>query len=95
MKKFIKGITSWPVFAAFQIIASVVLVLSIVKLGILPPLYLGGLCGGLGGVENSVKTIEDFMGIDINYYVRVNFTSLVKIVDALGGITVESPAIIT
>lgn len=46
---------------------------------------------GLGGVENSVKTIEAFMGIDINYYVRVNFTSLVKIVDALGGITVESP----
>lgn len=46
---------------------------------------------GLGGVENSVKTIENFMGIDINYYVRVNFTSLVKIVDALGGITVESP----
>lgn len=46
---------------------------------------------GLGGVENSVKTIENFMGIEINYYVRVNFTSLVKIVDALGGITVESP----
>ena len=46
---------------------------------------------GLGGVENSVKTIENFMGIDINYYAKVNFTSLVKIVDALGGITVESP----
>lgn len=46
---------------------------------------------GLGGVENSVKTIENFMGIEINYYARVNFTSLVKIVDALGGITVNSP----
>ena len=46
---------------------------------------------GLGGVDNSVKTVEEFMGIDINYYVRVNFTSLTKIVDALGGITVESP----
>ena len=46
---------------------------------------------GLGGIENSVKTIEDFMGIDVNYYARVNFTSLVKIVDALGGITVYSP----
>lgn len=46
---------------------------------------------GLGGVENSVKTIEDFMNIDINYYARVNFTSLIKIVDALGGIEVESP----
>lgn len=45
---------------------------------------------GLGGVENSVSTIENFMGIDINYYARVNFTSLIKMVDALGGITVYS-----
>ncbi len=46
---------------------------------------------GLAGVENSVKTIENFMGIDINYYARVNFTSLITMVDALGGITVNSP----
>lgn len=46
---------------------------------------------GLGGVENSVETIENFMGIDINYYARVNFTSLIEMVDALGGITVYSP----
>lgn len=45
---------------------------------------------GLGGVENSVETIENFMNIDINYYARVNFTSLVKMVDALGGIEVYS-----
>ena len=45
---------------------------------------------GLGGIENSVSTIENFMGIDINYYARVNFTSLIKMVDALGGITVYS-----
>lgn len=50
---------------------------------------------GLGGVENSVATIENFMNIDINYYARVNFTSLVKIVDALGGITVYSPVAFT
>lgn len=46
---------------------------------------------GLGGVENSVSTIENFMGIDINYYARVNFTSLIEMVDALGGIEVYSP----
>ena len=46
---------------------------------------------GLGGINNTVKTVENFMGIDINYYARVNFTSLIKIVDALGGITVNSP----
>ena len=45
---------------------------------------------GLGGVENSVKTIEGFMDIDINYYARINFTSLIKMVDALGGIEVYS-----
>ncbi|MCD7839005.1 MAG: LCP family protein [Erysipelotrichaceae bacterium] len=45
---------------------------------------------GLAGVDNSVKTIENFMGIDINYYARVNFTSLVTIVDALGGVSVYS-----
>ena len=50
---------------------------------------------GLGGIENSVKTIENFMDIDINYYVRVNFTSVIKIVNALGGVTVNSPVSFT
>ncbi|MCD7893315.1 MAG: LCP family protein [Erysipelotrichaceae bacterium] len=45
---------------------------------------------GLAGVENSVATIENFMNIDINYYARVNFTSLVTMVDALGGVSVYS-----
>ncbi len=31
------------------------------------------------------------MDIDINYYARVNFTSLIKIVDALGGIELYIP----
>ncbi len=50
---------------------------------------------GIFGVENSVNTIEGFMNIDINYYARVNFTSLVTMVDALGGITVYSPVSFT
>lgn len=50
---------------------------------------------GLGGVENSVKTVENFLDIEINYYVKVNFTSLIKMVDALGGIDVESPVSFT
>lgn len=45
---------------------------------------------GLAGIENTVKTVENFMGIDINYYARVNFTSLIKMVDALGGVEVDS-----
>ena len=43
---------------------------------------------GLYGIQTTVNTIENFMGIDINYYVRVNFSSLVNIVDAIGGIDV-------
>ena len=46
---------------------------------------------GLYGIDETTKTIENLFGIDINYYARVNFTSLQTIVDALGGITVDSP----
>lgn len=46
---------------------------------------------GLKGVENSQQTIENFLDIEINYYAKVNFTSLETIVDALGGITIDSP----
>ena len=45
---------------------------------------------GMYGVEMSVQTIEDLLGMDINYYFKVNFTSLIDIVDALGGIDVYS-----
>ena len=45
---------------------------------------------GIYGIDTSIKTIEDFMNIKINYYVKVNFTSLVKVVDELGGIDVDS-----
>lgn len=43
---------------------------------------------GIYGVEESMATLENLFGIEIDYYVRVNFTSLITIVDALGGITV-------
>lgn len=46
---------------------------------------------GIFGIDCSVSTLENFFGMDINYYGRVNFSSLVDIVDALGGITVNSP----
>ena len=45
---------------------------------------------GVYGATETVKTVEDFMGIDIDYYLRVNFSSVVKIVDALGGVEVDS-----
>lgn len=43
---------------------------------------------GMHGIETSVKTVENLLGIDINYYVKINFTSLVDLVNELGGIDV-------
>lgn len=46
---------------------------------------------GIYGVEESMMTLENLFGIDIDYYARVNFTSLVTMVDALGGVIVDNP----
>lgn len=45
---------------------------------------------GIYGVDASMSALEQLYGIDISYYARVNFTSLIRIVDALGGVDVES-----
>lgn len=45
---------------------------------------------GIYGINCTVKTIENFIGIDINYYVRMNFTSFIKIIDVIGNIDVYS-----
>lgn len=42
------------------------------------------------GIETSVKTLEDLLGIEINYYFKVNFSSLENIINALGGVDVYS-----
>ncbi len=47
---------------------------------------------GIFGVEKSVTTIEDLLGIDIKYYVKVNFSSVMSIVDTIGGVEIESDA---
>ena len=45
---------------------------------------------GIYGINETVTTVEDLLDIDINYYVRVNFTTVIKLVDVLGGIDVYS-----
>ena len=45
---------------------------------------------GIYGISETVTTVEDLLDIDINYYVRVNFTTLIKLVDTLGGVSVYS-----
>ena len=46
--------------------------------------------GTVGGIELSKSTIEDLLQIKIPYYVRVNFNSVTRLVDAIGGITINS-----
>jgi len=45
---------------------------------------------GIYGVEKSKQTLEDLYGTQVDYTVRINFDSLLKLIDTVGGITVTS-----
>lgn len=45
---------------------------------------------GLYGVDCSMNTLSQLFGIDIDYYAKVNFTTLRDMVDALGGVDLDS-----
>lgn len=45
---------------------------------------------GIYGIDTSIDAIENLLDTKINYYVKVNFTSLIDVVDALEGIEVNS-----
>ena len=45
---------------------------------------------GLYGIDMSKSTIEDLLDIEINYYVKVSFNTLVNLVDVLDGIDIYS-----
>ena len=45
---------------------------------------------GYYGVDCSIQTMNSLFGININYYVKVGFNSVINIVNAIGGITVYS-----
>lgn len=44
---------------------------------------------GLYGVGTTESSVEDLLDVPVNYTVRLNFSSLINIVDAIGGIDVE------
>ena len=41
---------------------------------------------GIYGPKMTVKTVEELLGIRINYFIRVNFSSLINLVNSIGGI---------
>ncbi|MBR0331949.1 MAG: LCP family protein, partial [Alistipes sp.] len=50
---------------------------------------------GIYGTDMSIKTIEDLLQTNIEYYVKVGFSSVIKIVDLVGGIATGSSAFIS
>ncbi len=44
-----------------------------------------------GGKELAMTTINDYLGTDMKYYVRVDFEGVMKIVDAIGGVDMTVP----
>ena len=46
---------------------------------------------GLFGTYNSMAALEELYGVEIDNYCQINFTGFEKLVDALGGITLDNP----
>ena len=48
-----------------------------------------------GGPGLAVKTVEQFLGVPINYYAVIDFETFVKFIDEIGGVKVDVPDKIT
>lgn len=44
-----------------------------------------------GGVNMSIQTVEQFLGVPIDYYVKLNMEGFVSVIDLLGGVEVNNP----
>lgn len=44
-----------------------------------------------GGAKATIDTVEHFLNVPVDYFVRLNFHAFVEVVDALGGITFDVP----
>jgi polyisoprenyl-teichoic acid--peptidoglycan teichoic acid transferase len=44
-----------------------------------------------GGKKATIETVEQFLNIPIDYYVKINFKGFINIIDELGGVTVNVP----
>lgn len=44
-----------------------------------------------GGVKLTIETVQELLGIPVDYYVKMNFNAFIDVVDALGGISVDVP----
>ncbi len=45
---------------------------------------------GIYGVDETLNTVSDWLDVDFDYYVKINFSMVVKLINAMGGISVYS-----
>lgn len=45
---------------------------------------------GLYGIKTTISSVEELTGIKINYYIKVDYSTLYQLVESIGGIYVES-----
>jgi LCP family protein required for cell wall assembly len=48
-----------------------------------------------GGPGLAVKTVEQFLGVPINYYAQIDFDAFVQFIDEIGGVKIDVPNKIT
>lgn len=44
-----------------------------------------------GGAELSMRTVREFLNIELDYYVKVDYKAVVEIVEAIGGVYIDVP----
>jgi LCP family protein required for cell wall assembly len=49
----------------------------------------------IGGASLAIKTVESYLGIDINHLVEVNFQNFPQLIDSLGGITYKGGCVVS
>jgi LCP family protein required for cell wall assembly len=45
-----------------------------------------------GGAEEAMKTVENFLGIPIQYFALIDFTAFTKMIDTIGGVCLDIPS---
>lgn len=46
---------------------------------------------GYGGIDLTIQTIRDFLNVDVEHYVKVDYKAVEKIVGAIGGVEIDVP----
>lgn len=48
-----------------------------------------------GGVDGTINTVENFLDIPVDYYLKFNFDSFLNLIDTIGGIDLDVPITFT